>query len=386
MVPVSYNLRNLAVRKTTTLAAALGLGLVVFVFASVMMLSNGIKKTMGRSAAPDVAVILRKGSTAEIESQIEEQSINLALNDKSLPPPATGPRGVAEIVSVILLQKVGADGMSNAQVRGVGDNALEFRPTVKLVAGRAARTGTDEVMIGKAIRGRFQGLDLEQTFELKKNRPVKVVGVFEDNGSSNESEIWADLNTVRTAFRREGSVSVIRARVEPSKYDAYKASIESNRQLNMQVLKESEYYDKQSEGTAKFIGVMGIMIAVFFSFGSMLGAMITMHAAVANRQHEIGTLRALGFSKASILFSFLIESILLALLGGLIGAAASMAMGLVKFSMVNFASWSEIVFSFEPTPGIIIGGMIFATVMGLLGGFFPAVRAARISPIDAMRA
>ncbi len=386
MIPVSYNLRNLAVRKTTTAAVALGLGLVVFVLASVMMLSNGLKKTMGRSASSDVAIVLRKGATAELESTIDEPSINLVLNDKALTAPASGPRGIAELMTVILLDKIGADGFTNAQVRGVPDEALAFRPGVKVIAGRAARPGSDEAMVGKSIRGRLKGLELEQTFELKKNRPVRVVGIFADGGSSHESEIWVDLDTVRTAFRREGVVSSIRVRVEPSRFEAYKASVESNRQLNLQVLKEADYYDKQSEGTSTFIGAMGMMIAVFFSIGAMLGAMITMHAAVANRQREIGTLRALGFSKGSILFSFLIESILLALLGGVLGAGASLAMGLVSFSMVNFASWSEIVFSFEATPGIIFGGMAFATAMGLFGGLFPAIRAARVSPIDAMRA
>jgi putative ABC transport system permease protein len=386
MIPVSYNLRNLTVRKTTTAAVALGLGLVVFVFASVLMLSNGIKKTMGRSASADSALVIRKGATSELESVIDEPNVNLVLNDKALPIPASGPRGIAESVVVILLEHVGAEGLSNAQVRGIPDGALSFRPGVEIVAGRAARPGSDEVMIGKAVRGRFKGLDLEQSFELKKNRSVKVVGVFADHGSSYESEVWADLNTVRTTFRREGFVSSIRARVEPSKFDAYKASIESNRQLNVQVLKEADYYEKQSEGTAKFISGLGITIAVFFSLGAMLGAMITMNAAVANRQREIGTLRALGFSKVSILASFLLEAILLSLLGGLLGAAASLAMGSVSFSMVNWASWSEIVFRFEPTPQIVVGAVAFATVMGLLGGFIPAVRAARVSPVDAMRA
>ena len=386
MIPISYNLRNLRVRKTTTAAVALGLGLVVFVFASVLMLSNGIKKTLGRSASPDVAVLLRKGATSELESLIEEPSINLALNDKALPPPASGPRGLAEVMVVILLDKVGVDGVSNVQVRGVPDDVLAFRTSVKVISGRAPQPGSDEVMIGKGIRGRFKGLDLEQSFELKKNRAVKVVGIFEDNGSSFESEVWVDMNLLRSAFRREGYVSSIRARVTPGKFDAYKASLESNRQLDLQVLKESEFYEKQSEGSALFIQAMGIVIAVFFSIGAMLGAMITMHAAVANRQREIGTLRALGFSKASILFSFLLESVLLALLGGLLGGLASFAMGLVHFSMVNFASWSEMVFSFEPTPGIIVGGIVFAAAMGLFGGLFPAIRAARVSPIEAMRA
>ncbi len=386
MIPLSYNLRNLRVRKTTTAAVALGLGLVVFVFASVLMLSNGIRKTLGRSASPDVAVLLRKGATSELESLIEEPNINLALNDKALPAPASGPRGLAEVMVVILLDKVGVEGVSNVQVRGVPDDVLAFRTGVKVIAGRAPQPGSDEVMIGKGIRGRFKGLDLEQRFELKKNRQVKVVGVFEDSGSSFESEVWVDRSLLTAAFRREGYVSSLRARVTPAKFDAYKTSLESNRQLDLQVLKESEFYEKQSEGSALFIQAMGIVIAVFFSIGAMLGAMITMHAAVANRQREIGTLRALGFSKASILFSFLLESVLLALLGGILGALASFAMGLVRFSMVNFASWSEIVFSFEPTPGIVLGGILFAAVMGLFGGLFPAIRAARVSPVQAMRA
>lgn len=387
MIPVAYNFRNLAVRKTTTAAVAIGLGLVVFVFASVLMLGNGIKKTLGRSASPDVAVVLRKGATAELESVIDEPHVNLVLNDSTLPQAPLGPRGVAEVMVIVLLDKANGDGLSNVQVRGVSqEDAAAFRPGLRIVEGRAARAGSDEVIVGKAIRGRFKGLDLEQTFDLKKNRPVKVVGVFTDGGSGYESEVWADLDTVRTSFRREGFISAIRARVEPSRFDAYKASIESNRQLNMQVLKESEYYDKQSEGTSTFIQAMGIVIAVFFSIGAILGAMITMHAAVANRQREIGTLRALGFSKASILTSFLIESTLLALIGGALGALASLALGLVSFSMVNFASFSEIVFRFEPTPGIIIGSLVFAGAMGLFGGFLPAVRAAKIRPVDAMRA
>jgi len=386
MVPISYNLRNLKVRKTTSAAAAFGLALVVFVFASVMMLGNGIKKTIGRSASGDAALVLRKGATAELESVIEEGNVNLVINDTTLPQPASGPRGISESVVVILLDKVGAEGMSNAAVRGIRPESITFRPTFKIVEGRLPQPGSDEVVIGKAIAGRFKGLTLNGSFELTKNRSVKVVGIFEDNGSSNESEVWGDIDTVRTTFKREGYLSAIRVRVSSTQFDSFKASIESNRQLNLQVMKEAEYYEKQSEGTFRFITIMGTMIAVFFSIGAMLGATITMHAAVANRQREIGTLRALGFSKISIMLSFLLESILLSAIGGGIGAVASLAMGMVSFSMVNFASWSEIVFRFEPNAGIIVGAMVFATVMGLVGGFLPAIRAARINPIEAMRA
>lgn len=388
MIPVAYNVRSLAVRKATTAAAAAGLALVVFVFASVMMLSNGIQKTLGRSAQPDVALVIRKGSDAELASGIDDPQVGVVLAAPGVARGENGtPLGVGEIVAVILLEKIGTDGgVSNVQVRGMPDTGMAFRSTARIIAGRPAQPGTDEVVIGKAIRGRFKRLEIGQSFELRKNRPVKVVGVFEDGGSSYESEVWADLHVVRAAFGREGVVSSVRVKLEsPPKYDVFEAAIEQNRQLGFDVFRESEYYEKQSEGTRLFITALGVVIAVFFSVGAMIGATITMHASIANRQREIGTLRALGFSRASILASFLLESILLALFGGGLGAVASLAMGFVQFSTMNFASWSEIVFKFEPTPGILIQALVFATVMGVLGGFFPALRAARMSPIQAMR-
>lgn len=386
MIPVQYNLRNLVVRKATTVATALGLGLVVFIFSSVLMLSNGIKKTLGRSASEDVAIVIRKGSDAELASGIEDGSVNIVLASKELTAKDGAPKGVGEVVVVILLDKLGTTGFSNVQVRGVADGSVAFRPTMKIVEGRTAAPGTDEVIVGKSIAGRFKGVKLGDSFELKKNRPVKVVGVFEDGGSSYESEVWADLSVVRTAFGREGGVSSVRVRLEsPSKFDAFKAGIESNRQLDLEAIQEGAYYAKQSEGMEIFINALGILIAVFFSVGAMIGAMITMHASIANRQREIGTLRALGFSKLSILGSFLIESIALALVGGTIGAGASLLMGFVRFSMMNWATFSEVVFSFEPTPQIIVSSLVVAGIMGLLGGFFPALRAARMSPILAMR-
>ena len=386
MIPIQYNLRNLVVRKATTLATAGGLGLVVFVFASVLMLSNGIRKTLGRGAADDVAIVLRKGSDAELASGVEDASVNVVLSAKELAASGDKPRGVGEVVVVILLDKLGTDGFSNVQVRGVTEASVPFRAAMKIVQGRAAKAGTDEVIVGKGIHGRFKNVKLGESFELKKNRPVTVVGVFEDGGSTYESEIWADMNLVRSAFGREGGVSSVRVRLDSaSKFDAFKLATESNRQLDLEAIRESSYYEKQSEGMSLFINALGIMIAVFFSFGAMIGAMITMHASVANRQREIGTLRALGFSKMSILGSFLLESIALGLMGGIAGAAGSLAMGFVKFSTMNWATFSEIVFGFEPTAGIIGLALLVAAVMGLLGGFFPAVRAARMSPIEAMR-
>jgi putative ABC transport system permease protein len=387
LIPISYNLRNLAVRKTTSAAAGLGLALVVFTLAAALMLNNGLKKTLGRSADPSSAIVLRKGSDAELMSTIEEPNVGLVLAAPGVARGEGHPEGVAELLVVILLDKLGTDGLSNVQVRGVPDNVLQFRKGVQIVAGRAVKPGTDEVTIGRAIRGRFRGMDIGQSFDLKKNRPVTVVGVFEDGGSSYESEVWADLDNVRTTFGREGLVSSVRVRLEaPSKFDGFKAAIEQNRQLGFEAMREGDYYDKQSSGLSDFIKWLGIVIAFFFGIGAIIGAMITMFAAVAHRQREIGTLRALGFSRRSIIGSFLLESLILAIVGGGIGALASLALGFVKLSMMNWQSFAEIVIAFEPDGESLGIAIIVAGVMGLVGGLFPAVRAARMSPVEAMRA
>jgi putative ABC transport system permease protein len=386
MIPIRYNVRSLAVRKTTTVATALGIALVVFVLASSLMLSAGIKKTLAVSGHPDIAIVMRKGSDAELGSVVEDPSIGLIMAAPGVTKTAK-PAGVGEIVVVAAMEKLGAVGVSNVQMRGVTDDVLQFRPEVHIIEGRPAQPGTDEVIVGKQIRGRFKGVELGQSFDVKKNRPAKVVGVFAAGGSSHESEIWVDRETLRSAFGREGIVSSVRVKLEsPSSFDAFQLGVESDKRMGLMAQRETAYYERQSEGTSKLVGAMGTLIAVFFSMGAMIGAMITMYAAVANRQREIGTLRALGFSRRSILASFLIESIVLALAGGLIGTLAAIGMGFVKFSMMNFASWSEIVFSFDPTPGILGFAIGFAGLMGLLGGFFPAIRAARVSPVAAMRA
>jgi putative ABC transport system permease protein len=379
MIPIRYNVRSLATRKTTTLATAAGVALVVFVLSAALMLSAGVTRTMALSGSPDVALVMRSGSDNELGSVVEEESVNLVLA-------APGAKsGVAEIVAVTSLEKVGAEGVSNVQIRGVTENVMAFRPNVKIVAGRAPRPGSDEVLVGERIRGRFRGTALGESFDLKKNRPVKVVGSFTADGSTFESEVWADRETLRQAFGRAGSVSSVRVKLESGKLEAFRANVEADKRLGLSVERETAFYERQSEGTSTFITGLGILVSVFFSVGAMIGAMITMYAAIASRQREIGTLRALGFTPRSILTSFLLESVVLTLVGGIVGAAASTAMGFVHLSMLNFASFSEIVFSFEPTPAILGSALLAAAVMGLTGGFFPALRAARVVPACAMR-
>jgi putative ABC transport system permease protein len=388
VIPVSYNFRSLLVRKTTTIASSLGIGLVVFVLASSQMLANGIEKTMAESGSLDKAFVIRKGSDNELSSSIETRLVGIALAGPGVKRSANGdPLGAPEMMVVLTLDRNGGDKqVSNVQLRGVSAGSFAIRPEVKIIEGRPAKAGTDEVMVGRRIHGAFRGVQLGQSFEIKKNRRVQVVGVFEADGSQFESEIWADVDTVRSAFGREGLVSSITVALESKeKLASYKAAIESDKQLNLQVESEQGYFQRQSENTAGLVRYLGIAIVVFFSVGAMIGAMITMYGAVAGRAREVGTLRALGFSRFNILTSFLLESLMLAIAGGLLGGIAALAMGTVEFSMMNMQTFSEVVFSFDPNPTILLGSLVAGAAMGILGGFLPAVRAARVSPVDAMR-
>ncbi len=387
MIPLQYNLRSLRVRKTTTIATASGIALVVFVFSAAFMLSHGIERTMSRSGSPDIAIVVRAGSEAELSSGIEQSSLGIIFSAPEVAHNAAGnPQAVGEVVGVLALNKIGTDGISNAQIRGVPSDVFEFRGDAHVVRGRMPTPGADEALVGSAIAGRFAGLTIGQSFEVRKNRSLQVVGVFEAAGSAYESEIWADVETVRSAFGRVASVSSARVRLRsPSDFDAFESALESNRQLQVSVMLEQEFYVKQSEGMSTFIRVIGMLVAFFFSLAAMIGAMITMYSSVATRSREIGTLRALGFKRWEILASFLFESLVLAVVGGTIGALLSLLLGLVRFPLVNFASWSEIVFTFEPTPQILGSALVFASVMGIVGGLLPAARAARVDVLAALR-
>ena len=389
MIPISYNVRSMLVRKTTTIATALGVALVVFVYAAAQMLSSGVVKTMTSAGRSDNAMVLRKGSDVEMASSIELPTVNLVLAAPGVKRDSTGAAlGSGEIVVVIAQEKMGGEPgqVSNVLVRGVTEMALKVHPEVHVIEGRPPQPGTDEVMIGRGLVGRFAGMQIGSSFDLKKNRPVKVVGIFESGGASFESEVWAGIDTARSSFGREGLVNSVAVRLDsPSKFDTFKAAVENEKQLQLDASIETKYYERMSEGTSQFIGVLGAVISFFFGFGAILGAVITMHAAVAQRQREIGTLRALGFSRGSVLFSFLLEAILLSVAGGIVGILGALAFGARKISMVNWMTWQEVTFAFDPDPALLVKALVVGAVMGLIGGAFPAIRAARISPVDAMR-
>ncbi len=389
MIPLRYNVRSLVVRKTTSIAAAFGIALVVFVLASAFMLALGIEKTMVGAGRKDNAIVIRKGSDTEMASTLEVKTLGLVAAAPGVKRNAAG-RALAssEIVIVIAQDKLGGEPgqISNVLVRGVSDIANEVRPEIHVVEGRPPKPGTDEVMIGKGLVGRFRGMRIGESFDLKKNRPVKVVGVFASGGSSFESEVWADLDTARSSFGREGIANSVTVQLESAaKFDAFRATMESDKQLGLEAMTEAGYYEKQSNGTSLFIFIMGAIIVFFLSIGGIIGALITMQAAVAQRKREIGTLRALGFSRLAILGSFLLESAVLAGAGAVVGVIAALGMSTVKISMMNFATWQEVVFAFDPNPALIALAVVIGAGMGVLGGFFPALNAARVSPVEAMR-
>ncbi|HEX2730407.1 MAG TPA: ABC transporter permease [Polyangiaceae bacterium] len=389
-IPLAYNFRSLFVRKATTIATALGVGLVVFVLAASMMLSNGIRETMVSSGSPANALILRKGSDTELASSIENKFFSVVQAAPGVKRDGDGqPLSTGDVVVVVALDRLasGPGQVSNVLVRGVMDNVFKLRPQVKLVQGRPAKPGTDEAIIGKGLLGGYGGLTLGGTFELKKNRAVNVVGVFEAGGSSYESEVWVNIDTLRASFGRDGLFSSITVQLDdPNKYEAFATVVESDKQLGLESFREREYYDKQSEGTSMVISTLGGITAVLFSVGAMIGAMITMYGSVALRSREIGTLRALGFSRFSILVAFLLESTALAALGGLAGTLVSLVCTFFKFSTMNYNTWQEVSFTFRASPGVMGFALAAGCVMGVVGGFLPALRAAYTSPVDAMRA
>jgi ABC-type lipoprotein release transport system permease subunit len=385
-VPVSYVLRNLATRRMTTALTAGGMALVVFVFATVLMLTEGLRATLVETGSPDNVVVIRRSSQTEIQSGVERAQAAVIESQPEVAYDGVGrPLVSKEVVVLISLPKRDSDKPANVSIRGVGEQGPALRPQVKLVAGRMLAAGSSEIIAGKSIAARFRGGGLGETLHFGQ-RDWTVVGVFDAGGSAFESEIWGDVEQLMQAFRRPVFSSVILKLNDPARFEGLKERLESDPRLTVEAKRESRFYAEQSEVLAKFINILGLVLSFIFSIGATIGAMITMYAAVANRTAEIGTLRALGFTRRNILAAFLAESILLALAGGIVGLVGASFMQVITISTMNWQTFSELAFGFRLTPAIAGASIAFAIGMGVIGGFLPAVRAARLNIVDALRA
>jgi ABC-type antimicrobial peptide transport system permease subunit len=386
-LPLKYVINNFRSRRTTTTITVAGIAMVVFVFAAVLMLAYGIEKTLAATGADDNVMILRKAASGEISSIIPGETGNIIQSLPNISRSADGKPVLSKEPVVIINLEIEDGGWSNISVRGVSAQIQELRPQVEIIDGRMFNPSLRELIVGSYISERFPEARLNQTIKFAGN-DWTVVGIFSTGGSGFDSEIWGNGFQMLDAFNRGNSVSTMTIKLDDiSNFETFKQNFDNDRRLNQfEPKKEKQFFAEQSEQMAAFIRILGVFITVIFSIGATVGAMITMYTAVANRTVEIGTLRSLGFKRRSILSAFLIESMIIAITGAVLGLFIASFLQFFTISTLNFQSFSELSFSFALSPSIIISCLIFAVLMGLFGGFLPSVRASRLKIVEALRA
>lgn len=377
-LPLSYNVRNVRTRWRVSLLAVIGIALVVTVFVALLAMRTGFTLALRATGLPENAMVVQRGSASELTSWVPLDHRNKVVVD---PRVATGLDGAAlaspEIV-VIGSRPRRTDGLAtNVTVRGVTPRAFEVRGGIEMVAGRRFTPGLDEMIVGRRIAERVAGLDLGATIPLQR-RDWKIVGIFASRGGAFESEIWGDLDTMAGPFRRSGGSNSLVVRLKDHQsLKAFDKWIRGDPEMQLQAIEERKYYEDQSGGLSTTLLFLVGFVSTTMAIGAVFGAMNTMYAIVAARTREIGTLRALGFSRRSILFSFVVESVLLALAGGILGCLLAAPVNGLSTASGQTPSFSEVAFAFHITPDILLRGLAFATIMGFFGGLLPAFRAAR---------
>jgi putative ABC transport system permease protein len=381
----NYNLRSMIVRKGTAAMTAMGIAMVVAVFIMTMAIAQGFRGALVASGSNENAILLRKGATSETVSSVLKPQLPLI---ESMPQIARTADGHAlaspELVVIISLPRASDDHPANVPLRGVGPRAFEVRNTLQFVDGRRFTPGTREINVGKQAAARFKGLTLGSDVKFG-GVTWKVVGIFTADDASFESEVWGDVDLMMPAFQRNGYQSVTVKLVDPSAFDSFQAAVGNDPRLDLKPSRERDYYEGQSETTGTLIRIFAIFVTAILSIGAVFGAVNTMYAAVAYRTREIGTLRALGFSRLRIVTAFLAESVALALLGGVVGCIIALPVHGLSTGAMNMTSFSELAFKFRITPALLAGGLLFSAVMGAVGGLLPALRAARIPVARALR-
>jgi putative ABC transport system permease protein len=377
------NLRNLPSRLGTSLVAVVGIGGVVAVLVSLLSMGEGFRAALDLSGRDDVALVLRGGSPDELSSAFSREEVNVIVSAPGIARDAGGPIASPEFYTIVDLPMRSTGTAANVPFRGVTARAAGVREDFRIVAGRMFQTGKDEVIVGRGVFAQFGNVDLGQEVQWGSHT-WRVVGVFEAGGSVSESEVWTDLSVLQGVYRRGSSVQVVRAQLsDPQAIGQLERWLDADPRVNATVRSEREFYADQSRILVTLIRYVGTAIAVLMGIGAVFAALNTMYSAVSSRTREIATLRALGFGAAPVLASVLLEAVVLGLLGGIAGGAlVYLALNGYQASTLNWASFSQISFAFTVTPRLLVTGVLYALILGLVGGLLPGLRAARM-PITA---
>jgi putative ABC transport system permease protein len=377
-IPLAYNLRSLKVRWTSTVVAVLGIAGTVGVFVAMLALAQGFRATLMASGSPRNAIVRRAGAAAEIESMVPLDQVRVIEDAPDVERGGAGPLVSPEVVVVAAfpLKSSGTD--ANVQVRGVSPRVLSVRDSVRVIAGRFFQPGLAELVVGRNVGRSYVGFELGSTVRLGGGTWT-VVGVVDAGGSAFDSELWCDANVLNQVFQRPQNIfqSVTVRLVSPEALTAFKDALTADPRVTVQVDREVDYYEKQSRQLTRLITVLGTMVALVMGIGAVFGALNTMYSAVAERAREIGTMRAIGFGIGSVVMSFVFEALCIATVGGLLGCAAVLPLNNLTTGTINWQTFSHLAFAFRVTPLLLCSGLLFALVMGVVGGVPPALRAAR---------
>jgi putative ABC transport system permease protein len=383
-LPLKYNLRNITVRKSSTLATAFTIGLTVGVYLMVMALAHGIDLTLASSGEPNNLIVLREGSTAELNSTVTRDNLNNLIYLDGVEREGDQPLAAPETLTLIYKARKGMSQGSNVTIRGIGPMSNKLRSGFKTVAGRMFQPGLTEAVVSKRISERFQGLDLGDKFRIQAT-DYTVVGLFEAGGKAFESEIWVDGNSLASATKRDSYSSVLLRVKDPTVMASLAKRITDDQQLHLKAVAERTFYEDQQGSASGVLKGLAVFIAFIMAVGAGFAGMNTMYAAVARRTKEIGTLRVLGFRRRSILVAFVLESVAIAILGVGIGILLALPLNFVSTGTANFSNFSEIAFNFRVTPDLMLSALIFGAGIGFLGSLLPSIRASRFKIVDALR-
>ena len=380
------NLRNLPQRAGGSVVAVVGVAAVVLVFAAVLSMATGFERTMLLAGADDTAIVLRSGSTAELNSGLSNDQALIVANAPGVLRDGDSPVASFELYVVVDVAKQSTGADANVPLRGVQPFAFELRHNVEITEGRIFEEGKNELVVGRAAQSEFAGLEVGDEIRFGQTNWT-VVGAFEADGSVSESELWTDLRVLQTMYNRGSSVQSVRVRlVSPEAIEEMSQALADDPRIDVDVTSEKDYYASQAKPLSQFIKIVGYPLTILMAIGAVFGALNSMYASVSVRGKEIATLRALGFGPFSVLVSTMVESTLLSLIGGIVGGVLAFVLfNGFQVSTLNGASFSQVVFDFAVTPDLLSQGLVAALIIGLVGGFFPAIRAARLPVAQALR-